>query len=130
MYQIEKRDFGYHITFSGYIRGSEMQEWVEASQKALVGSSKDFGVLVDMRELKPLPHESQGPMEEGQRYYRSKGMARSAVVVDSRVTKMQFQRIANETGIAQWERYIDASSTPDWEKKARSWLTDAVDPDA
>ncbi len=43
---------------------------------------------------------------------------------------MQFKRIARETGIDQWERYINASATPNWEQVGIDWLTRAADPDA
>ncbi len=42
---------------------------------------------------------------------------------------MQFKRIAKETGIYEWERYINASATPNWEQAGADWLTKAADPD-
>ncbi|HMV41143.1 MAG TPA: hypothetical protein PK079_09135 [Leptospiraceae bacterium] len=60
-----------------------------------------------MRTLKPLPPESQIHMQEGQKLYKEKGMVRSVVILANTITKLQFKRIAQETGIYQWERYID-----------------------
>jgi len=34
-------------------------------------------------------------------------MVRSVVILANTITKLQFKRIAQETGIYQWERYID-----------------------
>ncbi len=56
-------------------------------------------------------------------------MVRSVVIVDSALTKMQFQRIAKQTGIHAWERYIDASSITDWEKVGIDWINKGIDPD-
>jgi hypothetical protein len=42
---------------------------------------------------------------------------------------MQFRRIGKETGIYEWERYIDASSVADWEKIGIDWLSKGIDPD-
>ena len=130
MYSIEKKDFGFYLTFTGYIDDPEMKRWAEESHSNLQSVSSPFGVFVDMRNLKPLPDTSQKFMQDGQKEYKAKGMERSAVVVANAVTKMQFKRIAQETGIYDWERYIDEQSAPDWEKKAMDWIKDGIDPDA
>ena len=129
MYRIEKTAYGYRLTFSGFIQAAEMEQWVEDSRRALAAAPEKFGVLVDMRTLKPLTADAQAVMQEGQELYKQKGMVRSAVVVDSAVTRMQFQRIAKASGIYQWERYIDGSSVENWEQVATDWITKAIDPD-
>lgn len=42
---------------------------------------------------------------------------------------MQFKRIAQETGIYQWECYIDEQSDPNWERTGIDWIKNGVDPD-
>jgi len=129
MYQIEKKEYGFKLTFGDFIPSDEMGRWLEDSKKALTFPPKEFGVFVDMRTLKPLPPESQTLMEEGQKLYKQKGMSRSVVILSSATVTMQFKRIAKETGIYKWERYIDASATPDWEVKGKEWLVHSTDPD-
>ncbi len=129
MYQIEKKDYGFKLTFGDFIYAEEMKRWVEDSQKALALPLKEFGVFVDMRSLKPLPSDSQKAMEEGQKLYKMKGMSRSVVILNSATVTGQFKRIAKETGIYQWERYIDASTKKDWEEIGIRWISKAVDPD-
>lgn len=34
-----------------------------------------------------------------------------------------------QTGIYEWERYIDSSSVSNWEKVGLEWIEMAVDPD-
>ena len=58
-----------------------------------------------------------------------KGMERSCVILSNSLTKMQFTRIAKETGIYAFERYIDASVSQDWMDKAMGWLNKEEDPD-
>jgi hypothetical protein len=82
-----------------------------------------------MRNLKPLPPDAQASMEEGQKLYKQKGMERSVVILNSASLTMQFKRIAKETGIYEWERYVDASKTADWEKVGLDWVKKGVDPD-
>jgi hypothetical protein len=129
MYKIEKKDYGYKLTFGGFIQPDEMKTWVDESKKALATAPAKFGIFVDMRELKPLSKDAQEHMQEGQKLYKAKGMARSVVILANAITKMQFQRIGKETGIYEWERYIDISSSPDWERIAVDWISKGIDPD-
>jgi hypothetical protein len=129
MYSIEKKPFGFKLTFSEMVNANEMKKWVDESKNAVSSAPNDFGVLIDMRKLSPLATDAQLHMQEGQKIYKQNGMKRSAVIVSSVLTKMQFQRIAKETGIYDWERYIDASSVNNWEKAALDWIEKEVDPD-
>jgi len=130
MYEIKKTPWGYKLKFEGFIHQEEMANWVKDSETNLSNDLRgSFNVFVDMRQLKPLPDLAQEEMQKGQKLYKGKGMKRSVVVVDSATTKMQFQRIAKQTGIYQWERYVDASSNPDWEKVALDWINQGIDPD-
>lgn len=128
MYKIEKQSWGYKLSFAGFISKDEMQAWVQESGVAVKSASGAFGVYVDMRELKPLAPEVQAVMVTGQQYYKQAGMQRSVVVVDSTITAMQFKRLARQSGIYAWERYV-SSTEADWETKAMEWLTAGVDPD-
>jgi hypothetical protein len=129
MYKIEKKDYGVHLTFGGFMDSPEMEKWVEESKSFLETLSPKFGVFVDMRELKPLPEGSQAIMQIGQKLYKLKGMQRSVVILDNAITTLQFKRIAKDTGIYEWERYIDASATDNWQEIGEKWIKDATDPD-
>ncbi|HPN39058.1 MAG TPA: hypothetical protein PL041_11700 [Melioribacteraceae bacterium] len=129
MYKIEKKGFGYKITFNGFIRTEEMQQWVEESKRTLSTNKGSFGVLVDMRELKPLSPEAQDAMIVGQQAYKKAGMDKSAVILASTILTNQFKRLAQESGIYKWERYIDASKFANYEKIAENWITKGIDPD-
>lgn len=129
MYGIQKTSYGYKLKFGGFIQDDEMKKWVEESKRTLLNKTGKFGIFVDMRELKPLDSNSQAIMREGQKLYKDKGMERSVVIVSTALTRSQFKRIAKETGIYQWERYIDTSSNPDWEKAGIDWIKYGKDPD-
>ena len=129
MYKIKKKEYGYKITFGDFINEVEMKKWVEESKAALQTAPNSFGIFVDMRTLKPLPPEAQKFMQEGQKLYKAKGMSKSVVILANAVTKMQFKRIGQETGIYQWERYIDEASNPNWEKAGVDWIQNGIDPD-
>jgi hypothetical protein len=128
MYSITKTDFGVKIVFSGFIKQDEMVKWVAESQKIIPSLPAKFGVMIDMRDLKPLAQETETEMEKGQRLYKDKGMEKSVVILHNSITTMQFKRIAKETGIDQWERYIDASKVPNFEEVGKNWLVNGTDP--
>lgn len=129
MYKIERKDFGYKLTFGNVISGKEMNQWLKESAEELKNAPETFGVFVDMRTLKPLTADAQEPMQDGQRLYKQEGMVRSVVILSNPIIKLQFRRIAKETGIYKWERYIDEETDPDWERKGMEWIVEAKDPD-
>lgn len=129
MFSIERRDFGFSLVFEGFISEEEMSAWLDRVKLELASSQGSFGVLVDMRGMKALPPAAKEVIAEGQRLFKRKGMARSAVALASRIVAIQFKSIAQETGIYEWERYIDASARGDWEAVALGWIVDAIDPD-
>jgi hypothetical protein len=128
MYSIEKKDFGYKLTFQGIISQEELQQWLRESKEILSAGPSKFSVFVDMRKMELLPVDAQSSMHEGQTYYKSMGMERSVVIFSSDLTSMQFKLIAKRTGIYAQERYIDASEDPDWEKAGFDWILNGIEP--
>jgi hypothetical protein len=106
-----------------------MKKWVKESQGAPAGASGKFGIFVDMRALKPLSSEAQNLMVGGQQLYKKAGMERSVVILNSVALTLQFKRLAKDSGIYQWERYLDASSKANWEQLGIDWITKGTDPD-
>lgn len=108
----------------------EMKRWKAESITAINGAPKSFGVLIDMRDLRPgdVRPDAQPVMVEGQALYRKAGMVRSCVILQSATVTMQFQRIAKESGIGTYEQYINAAAHPDWRTKAVAWIENKVDP--
>lgn len=128
MYSIERKEYGYRLVFGDIISAAEMKAWLDESKVILQTSTASFGVFVDMRTLVPLRRDAQPFMAEGQKLYRRSGMVRSVVILDNAATTMQFRRMARETGIADWERYIDAGSVDNWEELGLAWIENAVEP--
>jgi hypothetical protein len=129
MNKIEKKDYGYKLTFGGQIDLNEMSQWVKDAGSSLEGQTGTFGVFVDMRELLPLTQEVQQEMTKGQILFKQKGMSKSVVILNNALTTMQFKRLGKESGIYEWERYIDASKVDNWEDVGIAWLKNGTDPD-
>jgi len=129
MYNIEKTGYGIKLTFSGYVFADEMEKWVRESLIILNSLPQKFGVLVDMRKLKPIDPDSQIHMKDGQKLFKGAGMQKSVVILDNVYLTLQFKRIAKETGIFECERYIDSSKIDNWEEAGINWLVNNIDPD-
>jgi hypothetical protein len=128
-YTLDEVPFGFKVTIAGRVTRAEAMKALEESRNALRVCAKPFGVLVDIRTLKPMADDVQAIVDETQRLFRKSGLERSAVVLASAVMTMQFRRIAKDTGVGEHERYVDASKHADWEKIALGWIRDGVDPD-
>ncbi|HCX24870.1 MAG: hypothetical protein CMB80_34220 [Flammeovirgaceae bacterium] len=130
MYKIEVKKYGFKFTFGGFIKEFEMQEYYEKAEKTLKESGLTaYCVMVDNRNLKPLPPESKAIIDKAQRLFKQGGLVRSVLLLNNPVTTLQFKRIAKETGVYEYERFIDASQYANYEEVAEAWLTDAIDPD-
>jgi aryl carrier-like protein len=130
VYTIERQSLGFKLVFQGSMPAREMQEWLDDSIVVLREPPPSFGLLIDMRALLPLTLDSQRLMSLGHQLYQRRGLRRSAVVVQSSGTRLQFNRLAKESGAYQWERYISAEDTPDWETRGWAWIQGGFDPDA
>ena len=105
-----------------------MQAWADESKSYLDSQEGKFGVIVDMRKLSPLSADSQKIMAATQALYKAKGMQRSAVILESVITTTQFRRLAKESGIDRWERYINSTATVNWSEVAVKWVRDGEEP--
>ena len=128
MYQILQTSWGFLLTFGGRIDPDEMMQWFDDSKRALKNAGKSFGVIVDMRTLELLGRQARQIMVDAQRYYREQGMIRSAVIVNSSLTNMQFQRIASHSSIRDTERYFDEWEQADWWHLAEDWVIRGIEP--
>ncbi len=90
MYKIEKTRYGVKLTFDGFIQAAEMAQWLAQSGEVVPTLGARFGVLVDMRSLKPLPKDAQAVMQEGQKLYKQAGMQRSVVILNDALRRRQY----------------------------------------
>lgn len=130
MYQIEMKSYGYKVTLAGKLSVDEMSDWIEDSRRALENSPETYGVLVDLSGLELLDVDSKQALVNGQKLYQKEGMQRSAVAVPNSSIALQTKRISKQTGIYEFERYLDASSTKNWEQIGVNWIENGIDPDA
>jgi hypothetical protein len=128
MHRIEETSYGYRLTFEGFLQRDEAGELLAKMRSTMRPKNGGFAVLLDMRHSRAFPAEAQDLIKETLAFCKNAGLERNAVVLNSAIATLQARRLAKQTGIAPWIRYIDASAEPEWEKAAVGWLADAVDP--
>jgi hypothetical protein len=128
MYTVARAPYGVRVSFTGHVGAEEARRWSEESRRLLDTIEGRFHVLIDMREIAPPSPEALAEIAAGQAMYEAAGMDRSAVIVGRRELAERFTAAARASGEDEWERYIDASTYPDWEARAITWLEAGADP--
>lgn len=121
MHQIEKRPYGFKISFEGFFQGQDVDRFAADMKRQVAGKSGEFAVLVDLQQSRTFPPEAQAGLMEIIGYCAEKGMNRNVIVVNSAISKIQANRLAREAGVVDI-RFLDAAEVDDWEKVAEDWL--------
>jgi hypothetical protein len=129
MWKNSEEEYGYYMVFSEYIDADEMQAWGDDAREMLETSPDSFGVFVDMRDLDALSEDAQQIMTGVKSDYHDHGKDRCAFLFESPTTRLQFEQMSETTGGADGDRYLDAQSMDDAERKAREWAANAVEPE-
>ena len=127
MYSIEQTHYGVKLVFSDFIGPEEMTRYKADFRKALDSLPNQFGLMSDMRSLKPLPQESQDILSANPEWTANR-IVRSATIIDSMLIKMQARRLATEWKQNESKRLVDASKHANWEEIAIAWIADGKEP--
>lgn len=129
MYNIEKTSFGLKLTLSDFVRKEDIDNYKNELDNLLRMLPDKFGILIDMRALKPLAPEAQESLTKTQKLVGPR-LTRSATIIDSAILNMQFKRLSKKSGVITSKRFIDASKVDNWEQAAVNWIVDGLDPDS
>lgn len=130
MYLINHTDYGLRLRLSGTMLVNEVKAFGRDLDRTFETIAKPFSVFVDMRDLLPIDEPAQQEIIAIQLKFLKAGAVKSVVVLNNPTTTYQFKRIALQSEVYDYERYIDASADPDWESNGLKWLVDDIDPDA
>jgi hypothetical protein len=129
MHRIEQTKYGYKLVFEGFLQKQDLGTLLDDMKSTIRPRGNAFPVLMDMRHSRAFPREATEIIKEAFLFCKQAGMERNAVVLNSAIATLQARRLAKETGIDRWIRYIDASTEPNWERVAVDWLVKAIDPE-
>lgn len=124
----ELTPYGYRCAFSGRVDRAELELWSE-QVRAICLHRPCWGQLVDNRYLEELDPALDELVRDVTTFARERGLIRSAVVVADARTAAAVMQQSLLTGRDAWERYLDASADPDWERNALAWIERGLDPD-
>ena len=128
MYKMEKKNYGYKLTFSGFLNTTEIEAYIKELKSYMDENAGMFGIMIDMRDMKPLAPESQEALTSSQKLVSNR-LTRSATIVnDNAIIKMQFKRLSKQSGVVDTKRFIDASSDSNWEVLAENWISKGTEP--
>ncbi|MEZ3117135.1 hypothetical protein RYH80_14560 [Halobaculum sp. MBLA0147] len=129
MYDNTPTEYGYEMTFTGFIEIDEMRTWATTVRDALDGHESDeWHCLVDMRDLDAMSPKAKDVMTEVKTECHREGLDRVATVVSDTTTRLQFQQMSRGTG-AVAERYVAADQHETPLGVARAWVRDGVRPE-
>lgn len=129
MWNVQRPSFGFVLTLAGRFSLDDVRAFGVACRSELDKPLPDgWGVVVDMRDLVPLGEKEQVSLVDIQKAFKARGMTRSVVVLKDAIATMQQRRLARQSGIDKWERYINASVVLDWQSAAKKWLTSSTEP--
>ncbi|MEZ3117498.1 hypothetical protein RYH80_16405 [Halobaculum sp. MBLA0147] len=126
MYEVTETEYGFELTVDGTPDTDQIDSLIASAREAADSTTGSFGVVADFRDLTVFPQEAADELEELMRYCDDAGMERSATVVDAATTKMQLDRLVENSGID--DRIVDASDTADPLSVAEAWAVDGVEP--
>lgn len=131
MHRIEETPYGYKVVFQGFLQRDDAGALLDTLRRTVQprNGGGPFSVLVDIRTSRAFPAEAQEVLKQAILHCKENGMERNVVILNSAIAALQARRLAKETGIDGWIRYIDASGEPEWERVALDWLIRAIDPD-
>ncbi|MBI4912530.1 MAG: hypothetical protein HY823_07315 [Acidobacteria bacterium] len=130
MIRFEEQPYGFRLTLADRVTRGELETWKAQCEGLLALPREPFGVLVDQRNLLPLDPDLHSLMVEIHQFVVARGLQRSAVGVGHWEATRRLLLLSREVGAYAYERYLDASILPDWERVALAWILEGVDPDA
>lgn len=130
MHEVKETEYGLYVEVTGLV--SLDQSIVIMAEMRQIFESRETGICVfaNLQKMDLLTEETQAVLLKIQRHCVNSGVKRVAVILGNATVAHQFKRLSLESGIYDYERYLDASSDPDWETKGLKWITEGIDPDA
>lgn len=124
--------YGFTFRNSEFFTPDVAQRWSTEYRdiiKRVAAKGRPFHQFVDLRGFRVGPPETQAVIAEGMRFFKASGGGRSIVLMDSAIAVNQVRRLAKESGMYAWERYIDIATHPNYEPVVTAWLVEGKDPD-
>lgn len=129
MYTLTVREFGLFVCLKGCFTPETMEHYFEELKQLILRSGRArFSVLADIRLLLPLDEQSIQILQQIHHFLKAQGMMRSVTILQHPITAEQVVRLTKESGIIEWQRFIDAKMYPGWQRFSFQWLLEGIEP--
>lgn len=129
MYTVDATGDGLLVRLGGLVQEEEIAQMAAELERCAQAMGGEFELLMDVRSLHPLGEQAVIRLQGCQSELSRRGMGRSAVVLDDTFAMMYFAQLAQDCGVAELQRYFNASRQHDWRARARDWLRERIDPE-
>jgi hypothetical protein len=127
-YFIEKTDYGLYIKFSGQLCKYSIKDWF-IDIKLTKGAKKNFGLILDLRGVKPICHDTARILTYGRAYLHGHGLNRVVIVYDTSATIIELMRLFVELGCdPNSEKHISSTMNSNWQEQAVNWIKYGIEP--
>jgi hypothetical protein len=114
--EADPTQFILRITVDGVASVADVTAFNEETRtKVKLFKGKPFGVLVDLRKMRPGSPESTEKVKENQTILMQAGVTKSAEIVDNASSMLQLNRVAKESGLlSRIQRFTDVAAALAW----------------
>ena len=118
-FEAEPKNLLFTLTVDGVVTVEELDQLIhDTGVKAKLFGGQSFGILVDLRTMRPSSAAATEKIKAHQTQLMKLGLRKSAEVVSSAATALQLNRVARESGMAPMlQRFTDFDA-------ARKWLAE------
>jgi hypothetical protein len=128
MYKIEKKSYGFHITFSGLMSETEAVQFKSEVMSILPSLKQPWSSVIDLRTWIPAEPEVLILLRQVEQLSRNHSLLRRAIIANSPVIRVQAAQLSFSSEKNKLERFIDASKVDDWEERAIGWAAHGIEP--
>lgn len=130
MYEVKETEYGLYLRIIGEVSLDESKAIL--SEVRVIFERRETGIcaFADLQKMELLSLETQAVCVEIQKMLIELGVKRVVTMLGNATVAHQFKRLSLQSGLFDFDRYIDVSINPDWEEIGLRWMNDGIDPDA
>lgn len=128
-YVIEKTDYGMYVKFTGRLCKYDVKDWFAEVRPFVKDMRKGFGLVLDLRKVKPICHDTARMLTYGRAYLHGHGLNRLAIIYDTSATIIELMKLFTELSHdPSAEKHISSTMNSDWADQAIAWVQYGIEP--
>lgn len=129
-YFIEKADYGLYVKFTGRLCKYDIKDWFVAVRPTLKDMKKGFSLILDLRGVKPICHDTARMLTYGRAYLHGHGLNKVAIIYDTSATIIELMKLFTEfSHDPTTEKHISSTMNSNWQDQAIAWAKYGIEPE-